>query len=76
MMAELARMVQTCVEGCGRIRIYKCPQGQAVPDYNHLIVEATIAQEQADAKSQADAVSITITNAAIDARLKLKGLIL
>lgn len=41
----MQRIVQACVDGCGRVRIFKCPDGfSPIPVYDHVAEEAALEQ--------------------------------
>lgn len=45
----MIRIIQTCTDGCGRTRIFKCPEGfSPIPTYSHLADEAAMAQATID----------------------------
>lgn len=49
----MQRIVQNCIDGCGRQRIFKCPDGfSPIPDYDHVAELAAIAQAKIDADVQ------------------------
>lgn len=72
----LIRIIQTCTDGCGRVRILKYEEGNPIPDYHHLIDETVAATSEASQQTAETAAFDIKINAAIDARLRLKGLIL
>lgn len=46
----MLRIVQVCIEGCGRVRVFKCPENfSPIPDFDHRVLDAQIAQAEIDA---------------------------